>query len=350
MDLSKFKNINDFNEIAKEKLNPQVYDYLSGGTEDLRTLKRNISAYAQFQIRPRRLIDVSKVDMSIELFGRKWCSPILLSPIGVQALYHPDGEIATAKAAAKKGHIMIASTVSNFSYQEICEVSKIKPWFQLYPTTNLEARKTLIARAEENGCEVLVLTIDVPTIGNRKSAKMLTKNVAGRSGTMGNLKGLLKPGDHIHDPSLTWDMIPWIRSRTNMKLILKGIFTYEDAILATAYGVDGIIISNHGGRQLESDTSTIEVLPEIINAVDGKIPVLIDGGIRSGTDILKAIALGAKAVCIGRAFCFGLSAFGQTGVARVLDILKEELERNMRLTGVTKIDALNTLFIRKKQW
>ena len=351
MDLSKFKSINDFKKVAAEKMDPYAYDYLAGGAEDHRTLNRNIDAFSHFQIRPRRLVDVSKIDMSINLFGRKWKSPIILSPIGVQALFHPEGEIGTAKAANEQGHLMIASTVSNFSYQEIAAVSNVKPWFQLYPTTNLEARKTLIHRAEENGCEVLVLTIDIPTVGNReKHAKMLTDNVHGRSGTMGNLKGLLKPEDIFHDNTMTWEIISWIRAQTNMKLILKGILGYEDALLAAEYGVDGIIVSNHGGRQLESDTSTIEVLQEVVNAVDGKIPVFMDGGIRRGTDILKALALGAKAVCIGRAFCYGLSAFGQSGVARVLEILREELERNMRLTGVTKIDSLNTGFIRKKQW
>ncbi len=351
MDLSKFKNINDFKAIAAEKLASQAYDYLTGGAEDLRTLERNKLAYAQYQIRPRRLIDVSSIDMSIELFGRKWDTPIILSPVGVQALFHPQGEIATAKAANQQGHLMIASTVSNYSYQEIADVCRVKPWFQLYPTTNLEARKTLIQRAEENGCEVLVLTIDVPTVGNReKHAKMLTDNVHGRTGTMGNLKGLLNPDDIFHDLSMTWEIISWIRERTNMRLILKGILTYEDALLAMEFGVDGIIVSNHGGRQLESDMSTLEVLPEIVNAIGGKIPVVIDGGIRRGTDILKAIALGADAVCIGRAFIYGLSVFGQNGVERILAILSDELERNMRLTGVTKIDSINTSFIRKKQW
>lgn len=350
MDLSNFKSINDLKKIAGKKLNAQAFDYLVAGAEDSRTLYRNITAYSDYQIRPRRLIDVSKIDMSIDLFGQKWSSPILLSPVGVQALFHPEGEIATAKAAYQKKHLMIASTVSNFSYQEIAANFEIKPWFQLYPTTNLQARKTLIKKAAENGCEVIVLTIDIPIVGNReKHAKMLIDNVHGRSGTMGNLDGLLNQDDIFHDLSMTWDIIPWIRSQTSMKLILKGIFTYEDALLATQYGVDGIIVSNHGGRQLESDMSTIEVLPEILNAVDGKIPVLIDGGIRRGTDIIKALAMGAKAVCIGRPYIYGLAAFGQLGVERVLEIFREELERNMRLTGVTKIAQLNTNYIRKKQ-
>lgn len=348
MDINSIKNIKQFKALAQEKLSPDLYEYLVGGADDLRTFRRNIAAWSQYQIRPRRLVDVSTIDTSTELFGQKVNSPIVLAPIGILGMFHPEGAIGSTKAAKNKRIAAITSTVTNNSYQNITTSAGYQPWFQLYPTTNIKARNTLVERAESNGCKVLVWTIDVPVIGNReKHAKMLVDNVHGRSANMGNLQNLIGPDDAFHSPSMTWEFLDWLKQNTNMKIVLKGIMTHEDARIAVDRGADGIIVSNHGGRQLESDLSTIECLEEIIKEVNGEIPVLIDGGIRRGTDIFKALALGASAVCIGRPYVYGLSVAGQAGVERILDILIEELIRNMRLAGVTSISKFNTNFVRK---
>jgi len=338
-------NIWDFKKAAQKKLATHAYDYLVGGADDLRTFNRNIEAYQHFQIRPRRLVNVSEIDTSINLFGEKYKSPIILAPIGFQELFHPEGEIPAVKAAEDKGLLAISSTVTNKSFTEICNAVKNPPWFQLY-TSNKNTTVQLLDQAQENGCKIIVLTVDAPTMGNRENhTKILSGNMRDNS-SLGNFDSL--PANF--DSRLTWDFIPWFRKNYSMKIFVKGILTGEDAALALEHEVDGIIVSNHGGRQLESDLSTIEVLEEITKVIQNKIPVLMDGGIRRGTDIFKALALGATAVCIGRPYIYGLAAGGQAGVERVLEILQTELVRNMQLAGVTSIGDLNRRFVREKKF
>ncbi len=356
----KYNSVNDYKLAAKSILPEDIYNYLVGGSDDSKTLERNIDAYQQYQIRPRRLIDVSKIDTSVSLFGVNWKSPILIAPVGFQGLFHTNGEIATAKAANRSKHQMIVSTVSNASYSEIAkEFETTKPWFQLYPTKNRATTKILIETAEANGCDTLVLTVDVPVLGNRtEHARRIMENHRdfGSGGTGQNIKRRLGNLDKIttdttpHDPTMTWQILPLIRSWTKMNLVIKGIMTAEDAELALEYGVDGIIISNHGGRQLESGLSTLECLEEVVQAVKGQIPILIDGGIRRGTDIFKALALGANAVCVGRAFCYGLAVEGTQGVENILALLQEELVRNMQLAGVIDLKILNEKYIQLKKF
>ncbi len=344
--LEAIKNIWDLKQKAKEVLPSEVFDYLAKGTEDDLTLNRNISAYHQYQIRPRRLVDVRNIDTAVTLFGQQWQSPIAIAPVGFQGVFHENGEIATAKAAEAKQHLILVSTVSNFSYQDISQHCTRKPWFQLYPTTNRDYTKLLLERAEKNGCPVLVLTVDLPILGNRVVHVREMGHLSRLKNKYGNLQ-FFDDDFKLHDPSMTWDMIAWLRKHCSMKIVLKGIVRADDAQLALDYGADGIIISNHGGRQLESNLSTIECLEEIAQIVDKKIPLLIDGGIRRSTDIIKALALGADAVCVGRAFCYGLAAYGQAGVEKALEILQEELIRNMMLTGVNTLKDLNASFVRK---
>ena len=339
-------NIWDLKKAAQKKLESHAYSYLVGGADDLRTFNRNMEAYQHFQIRPRRLVNVSKIDTSIKLLGKKYGSPIILAPVGFQNMFHPKGEVPAVKAAEAKGHLAISSTVTSLSFTEICNAVTTPPWFQLYTTTNQKNTIRLLDKAKENGCETIVLTVDVPVPGNRENHINVLKGSMRSNNTLGNFDEVTPDFDN----SLTWDFIPWFRKNYDMKLFIKGVLTGEDAALALDYEVDGIIVSNHGGRQLESDLSTIEVLDEIVKVINGQIPILIDGGIRRGTDIFKALAMGATAVCIGRPYIYGLAAGGQAGVERVLEILQTELIRNMQLAGVNSIGDLNRKFIREKRF
>jgi isopentenyl diphosphate isomerase/L-lactate dehydrogenase-like FMN-dependent dehydrogenase len=241
---------------------------------------------------------------------------------------------------------MIASSVSNNSFTEIANSTPSNPWFQLYPTRDRSITKTLLDRAAAAGAKVLVLTVDTPVVGNRErtGTKLLDLIKAGKL-KMGNFEGILPPGEPFTDPSMTWDMVKWLKDNCEMKIVLKGIVRYDDANLSISNGADGIIVSNHGGRQLESNRATIDCLPEVVNAVKGRIPVLIDGGIRRGTDVFKALAMGADAICIGRPYCWGLGAMGQKGVELALDLLTAELVRDMKLAGPSSINKITPDFV-----
>lgn len=342
--MSAFKNIWNFQRAAKEQMSAPSFDYLESAADDHRTFKRNIDYWKEYQIRPRRLVDVSTIDTSLTIFGEQLKSPVILSPVGMQKLFHPEGEIASAKAAQSKGHAFIASTVSSCSFVDISNAVDKAPWFQLYTTANRATTLRLVQTAENQGSKILVLTVDVPVPGNRESnLDTLMSNMRAT-----NALGNFPDGGAAFDPTLTWNFIEWFRRHSRMKIILKGIMTAEDAELALKYKVDGVIVSNHGGRQLESDLSTAECLPEIVKTIGGKIPVLVDGGIRRGTDIFKALALGANGVCIGRPYIYGLGADGQAGVEAVLDMLQAELVRNMQIAGVVRLDAIHSNAIQKK--
>jgi isopentenyl diphosphate isomerase/L-lactate dehydrogenase-like FMN-dependent dehydrogenase len=336
-----FKNVFELENLSRKVMGDDAIEYLNGGADDLKTVKANLAGYDKIQIRARRLIDVSPISTKVELFGQTLETPLILSPVGFQKFFHPAGEVGTAKAAASRKNQMIVSTVSNYSISEVAAAYGPNLWFQLYPTPDRKITKILLEKAEASGCTVCVLTVDTPVVGNRESSvTTLLKLIETGELKMGNLEGILPEGMSFTDMKVTWNMIAWLRANCNMKIVIKGIVTREDAALALEYGADGIIVSNHGGRQLESNRGTIECLPEVIEAIQGKIPVLIDGGIRRGTDIFKALALGANAVCIGRPYCWGLGALGQEGVEIALDLLHAELIRDMQLAGTTSIDKI----------
>ena len=340
-EVSDLKNVFDFEKLSRKVMGEDALLYLNGGADDLKTVQINADAYQEIQIRARRLIDVTHVSTQVELLGQVLDNPIIMSPVGFQKFFHPDGEIGSAKAAVKKNHQMIVSSVSNYSVNEIAERSQAKLWFQLYPTVDRKVTAKLLERAEKAGCKVCVLTVDSPVLGNReRGGTTLTKLMDGNILKMGNYEGILPEGTTFDDAGLTWDIIAWLRDNCDMKIVLKGIVTREDAALALQHKVDGIIVSNHGGRQLESLRATVDCLPEIVEEIKGQMPILIDGGIRRGTDVFKALALGATAVCIGRPFCWGLGAMGQEGVEMVLDLLKAELIRDMQLAGTAAIDKI----------
>ena len=325
---------------AQRQLKPAAWHFIVGGADDGKTVAANRDAFDDWQIRARRLIDVSSIETGIELFGQRFPSPLLLAPAGDQAFVHTGGELETARAVARSRHGMICSMVSSHSIAEIAAATEAPLWFQLYPSRHRPFMQYLIERAEQVGCRALVLTVDGPTLGNREAERWFRTRSARRTVRLGNFEDY--PGKKgIGDPSLTWEIVAWLRAQTRLPIVLKGIVTSEDATLCIEHGVDGIIVSNHGGRQEESGRGTLECLPEVVAAVDGAFPVLIDGGFRRGTDIFKALALGANAVCIGRPYLWGLGAFGQAGVTRVLSLLDAELARIMQFAGTVKVGDID---------
>lgn len=337
----------DFEKLAKSKLPPAHYGYLSTGVNDDLTIQANRDAIAKVKLRMRRLVDPTKVDMRINLFGKEWPTPIVLSPVSSQRAFHPEGEAATARAAKAKNHLQILSTVTTTSVEDVTEERGAPVWYQLYALTDWGATKEMIQRAEAVGTEVMVFTVDLAAGSNRETLERMkridtrqcsnchTSNRFEHKPMVPNTEGL------EFESNLTWDYVDKLKATTKMKLVVKGIETAEDAALCLQHGVDGIVISNHGGRASETGRGTLDCLPEMVAAIDGKIPVLIDGGFRRGTDIFKALALGANAVCIGRPYIWGLASFGQEGVETVLQLLRDELEMVMGQAGTQTISKIN---------
>lgn len=352
-------NVFDFHEVAKQKLMPGHYTYLALGTDDGGTLRANREGFRKFQVRVRRLVDVRNIDTSIELFGERYPLPIMIAPCGSQKAFHPEGEAAVARAAKSKDVEQILSTMTTTSLEEV-NAARGKPvWFQLYTNPEWQDTQVLVKRAEAAGCPALVLTVDLP-VSNREALARYRRPTNPECQTCherdlfdkiwGKFRGDApsKPmvaGIAIRPSFMDWDFVDRLKDSTSMRLLLKGIVTAEDADLAVKHGVDGIIVSNHGGRAEDSGRSTIESLSEVVDAVDRRMPVIVDSGFRRGTDIFKALALGADAVAIGRPYLWGLSAFGQEGVETVLDLLARELQIVMRQAGTTRIEKINRNFI-----
>jgi isopentenyl diphosphate isomerase/L-lactate dehydrogenase-like FMN-dependent dehydrogenase len=345
-------NVLDFEAAARKALPPAHFGYMATGVDSDATLKANREGYSHYELRPRRLVDVSHNDMSTEMFGAKSETPVFICPVGSQKAFHPDGEIAVAKAARAANTLQILSTVSTSSVEDVIAARGAPIWYQLYPTNRWEVTRTLVKRAEAAGCPVLVFTVDLMAgrnteteqIFRRQDSRQCTMCHSPEPGSTFRRKpmfaGVDIKGLAIASPTITWDYVRRLKDLTPMKLVLKGIETREDAAMCLENGVDGILVSNHGGRAEESGRGTIDCLPEVVQAVGGKIPVFLDGGIRRGTDIYKALALGATAVGIGRPYIWGLSAFGQPGVERVLAILRRELDLIMRQCGTPSLKQI----------
>ena len=346
-------DVMDFERVARKRLPPAHFGYLTTGVDDDLTVRANREGFTKFQIRVRRLIDVRSVDMSIRLFGTAWETPIVLSPVASQRAFHPEGEIAVAKAARAKSHLQILSTGTTSSVEDVNAARGVPVWSQLYPTDDWNVTRALVRRAQAAQCPVLVLTVDLQGGSNRETLARFERLDYRQCGTchmpgfaayvrrkpMFDGLDVSKVGE-LQPKDMTWDFVKRLRDTTTMKLIIKGIVTREDAQLAVEHGVDGLIVSNHGGRAEESSRSTIECLTDVIEGAAGRIPVLIDGGFRRGTDVFKALALGASAICIGRPYLWGLAAFGQPGVETVLDLLRRELQTIMRQAGTTSIEKI----------
>jgi (S)-2-hydroxy-acid oxidase len=324
---------------------------MASGVDDDVTLRANPEGFRKFQLRSRRLVDVRKVDTSVTIFGQRWQTPIIVCPCGSQKAFHPEGEIATARAARAKGHLQLLSGVSTTSVENVIAARGMPVWYQLYPTNDEKVAQAIARRAQAAGCPVLIVTVDLNAGRNlesqlrmqrsdtRQCASCHAPGLANALRRKPMFDGLdLSRATDYGDMSMDWDYLRRLRDAVpRMKLVLKGIVTSEDAALAVRHGVDAIVVSNHGGRADESGRSTIESLPEVTRAVAGRIPVMIDGGFRRGTDIVKAIALGATAIGIGRPYLWGLAAFGQPGVEAVLTMLRRELELAMRQLGAVSL-------------
>lgn len=354
-------NVFAFEPVAKDRMLPVHYGYTASGTDDEETLRANREGFQKFRLRVRRLIDIRTIDMSTEIFGQRMDNPIMLAPVGGQGKYNVEGEVASARAARAGGHTQILSTATSQTVEDVTAARGGPIWFQLYPSNYWHVAEALAKRAEQAGCPVVAVTVDRAAPRNMETLERYRRSdpsnceschtfgpPAERLRDRAMYRGIDLDGiESLQASGLTWDFVGRLKSATSMRVMLKGIVTAEDAALCLQYGVDGIIVSNHGGRSEASGRSTIESLPEIVAAVNGRIPIIIDGGFRRGSDIFKALALGANAVCVGRPYVWGLGAFGQAGVERVLEILRTEFERVMKECGVTSIAQINSSYIER---
>src|SRR5262245_57521307 len=340
-------NVFDFEPVARQKVPPAHFGYMASGIDDEVTLRANREDFLKFQLRPRRLVDVSKVDMSVDLLGTKYPTPIIIAPVGGQQSFHADGEVAVAKAARAGNHLQILSTSTNTGVEEVTAARGAPVWYQLYATNKWDVARAMVQRAENAGCPAVAVTVDRSGGRNQETLFRLIPsdtrdcNACHERGSLAtNLKrrAMYKDLDisgltHTQSSAMTWDFLKRLRDTTKMKIVIKGILGHEDATLAADAGIDAIIVSNHGARSEDSGRSTIDALPEIVEAVRGRMPVLVDSGFRRGTDIVKALCMGANAVCIGRPYVWGLGAFGQAGVERVLELMRIELYAAMQQVG-----------------
>ena len=349
----------DLEKVAHRNIPPAHWGYLMTGVDGEETLNANHMAYGRYQLRTRRLVDVSKLDMSVELFGTRYASPIFLCPLGSQRAFNPEGEVAAARAAKSRNTLQVLSTVSSMSIEEVIKARGAPIWFQLYTSSDLDVALKMVARAEAAGCAAVAVTVDLPAGRNTETLSRLIRTDTRQcttchapGGSQFNTRPMYRGLDKIPlnntTPSLTWDFIRRLKDSTRMKVLVKGLETGEDATLAVKYGADGVVVSNHGGRATETGRATLECLPEVVAAVHGRVPVLVDGGVRRGGDALKALALGATAVGIGRPYIWGLGSFGQPGVERTLDLLNNELRLAMVGVGARTLKEITpTSVIRK---
>ncbi|XP_041017919.1 peroxisomal (S)-2-hydroxy-acid oxidase GLO4-like isoform X1 [Juglans microcarpa x Juglans regia] len=351
-------NVNEFQELARLALPKMYYDYYNGGAEDQYTLKENVESFRKIVLRPRILVDVSRIDLSTTILGHRISAPIMIAPTAFHKLAHPEGEVATARAAAASNTIMVLSCMSTCTVEEVASSCNAVRFFQLYVYKRRDISAQLVHRAERNGYKAIVLTVDAPRLG-RREADIKNKMIAPQ---LNNFEGLISTKvDHdegsnleafakgTFDASFCWRDLGWLRAITNLPILIKGVLTREDAIKAMEVGVDGIIVSNHGARQLDFTPATSCVLEEVVHAVVGKVPVLFDGGVRRGTDVFKALALGAQAVLVGRPVVYGLAAKGEYGVKRVIEMLKDELELTMTLSGCPGVKDISRSHIKTEQ-
>ncbi|TDP93013.1 alpha-hydroxy acid oxidase [Labedaea rhizosphaerae] len=345
----------DVERLAAECLAPDVWDYVAGGSGDEVTVAANRAAFDRVRVVPRALVDVSACDTGCELFGARAALPLVVAPMAYQRLIHADGERGAAEAAAAAGVPYTISTLSSEPLEAVARAGGVT-WFQLYWLRDRDLVRNLLRRAEDAGCRAVVLTVDVPVMGRRlrdlRNGFALPSSV--QPVNLGDEVRERVPGDSAlarhtraaFDPSLSWRDLEWIREHTSLPLLVKGILDPRDAVRAVEEGVDGLVVSNHGGRQLDGAVPAVTALPDIVAAVANRCPVLVDSGVRSGVDVVRALALGATAVLLGRPVLWGLGAGGRGGVAKVLDLLRDELDTALRLAGCPDVAAAHDLAVR----
>jgi isopentenyl diphosphate isomerase/L-lactate dehydrogenase-like FMN-dependent dehydrogenase len=348
-------NVGDYERLAREALSEGAYGYFAGGAGDERTLQENVEAYGRWRLRPRALVDVSEASTVTSVLGADVSMPLLVAPVAFQRMAHQDGEAGMARAAAAAGTIMVLSTLATATPAEVAAAAPGAPrWFQLYCFRDSGVTRALIDQAEEAGFGAIALTVDAPRLGRRERdlrtgfvipADVTVPSFAAAAGkaTAGTPADMFS----LMDPSMGWDDFEELASGSSLPVVVKGILTGEDAALACEHGAAGVIVSNHGGRQLDGATAAIEALPEVVDAVDDRIEVLVDGGIRRGADVVKALALGARAVLAGRAPLWGLAARGEQGAREVLELLHEEIELAQVLVGCASPAALGRSHVRR---
>jgi isopentenyl diphosphate isomerase/L-lactate dehydrogenase-like FMN-dependent dehydrogenase len=330
-------NVWDYERLAEEKLPAAAFGYFAGGAGDERTLRDNVEAFGRYRLRPRVLVDVTEVTTATTVLGTEVAMPLLVAPTALQRMAHPDGEVATARAAAAAGTVMCLSTIANATAREVAEAAPEGPrWFQLYVLRDEGKTRSLVEEAAASGYSALVLTADTPYLGRRERdvrnafsipADLVVPNMPAPE------VGSLHRQFEAMSAGVTWRDVERIASMSGLPILVKGVLTAEDALLAVEHGAAGIVVSNHGGRQLDGVPATLDALPEVVDAVGGRVEVLLDGGIRRGTDVLKALALGAGAAMTGRAVLWGLAVDGEAGVRRVLELLRAEIELGLALLG-----------------
>jgi len=373
-------NIEDLRALARRRLPKVVFEYLDGGAEGEVTLRENCRAFESVSFRPRQAVPLDNCNLNTRLLGQDFSLPFLLAPIGYSRLMHPGGEIAAATAAGKAGAGYILSTISGHKMENVRAASSSSVWYQLYLVAGREAAEAAIERAKNAGFSALVITIDTPVAGMRERdyrngmRELLQPNLLPKlpflpqffghpgwvkdfllDGGVPKLENVVIPGQGpmplidvaaaLGRANVTWEDMRWIRQLWDGPIVVKGVLTGDDARRAVDSGAAAVVVSNHGGRQLDSAPATIKVLPEVVAAVHGDAEVLLDGGIRRGSDVVKAICLGAKAVLTGRAYVYGLAAAGETGVAKAIEILREDLNRTLRLLGCTSVSQLNSSYV-----
>ncbi len=344
-------NVADFQELAKAALPPATYDYITSGSTDEITLRDNVAAFQRLRLLPPLLTGVAEVDTATTVLKQPIALPILLAPVAGQSLYHPQGVLAAARAAASAKTILGVSSSVGHSVEEVAAASSGPKWFQLYMPKDRAVARRLVERAERAGFKAIVLTVD---LGERKDADKRNRFTLPEPTLRKHLRDigfdlsermtyeqLLAFNDQAWDLTLSWNAFDWLRSITKLPLLVKGVLRAEDAKKAVSIGIDGIVVSNHGGRRLDGVPASIDQLPQIVTAVNGKAEVLLDSGIRRGTDVLKALALGAKAVLIGRPYAWALAADGEAGVSKILELLREELVSAMLASGCPNVASID---------
>ena len=359
LDLTQLINLHDFEAAGQPRLTQNALDYYRSGANDGHTLSNNQAAFSRLRLRPRMLNDVSHVRLETSVLGLPLSAPIGVAPSAFHGLAHQDAELGTVRATAAAGRVMTLSTLSNTSIEEVAAQADGRLWFQLYLYRDRELARALVQRAGAAGARALVLTVDTPRLGRREAnvrhgfvlpPHLSTPNV-GAQEQMSQIDAeggsqLAEYFAELMDPSLSWRDVEWLRGITDLPIVLKGVLTAEDAELAVQHGAAAIWVSNHGGRQLDTAVASIEALPEVVQAAAGRAEVYLDGGIRRGTDVLKALALGARAVFLGRPVLYGLACGGQAGVSRVLDLLTDELRLAMALSGQADEAGLSPALVR----